>query len=613
MDTFIKGAIIARERDDLEACKKVEGLTEIEIRALDKEYTPGFWHQLKQLPKEFRVILSTCCLAALTQGWDQQSINGANLSWPSSFGLDVNLNLKENPNSGDVWIFGAVNAAPYLSAAIVGCWLSDPLNEYFYGRRGAIFVASLFSFATVIGAACAPSWQTLLVCRVLLGFGMGAKASVVPIFIAETAPTYLRGSLVICWQLFVTGGILLGSIACLIVASHWRYQVASAFIPPLPLLILVLLCVESPRWLLKKGRYHDAYRSYSVLRETPLQACRDLYYRHCQLQSETKYFAMRFRSREDVEKREVGSSIESRSEFVDGHDSFQTEVRLTGYWQRFLQLFIEPRIRRATVAAAVVMIAQQLCGINILSFLSSTIFNDAFNSGSSGIIDQGHKQTALWISFGFGLTNHLFTWLAVNNIDRFGRRWLLNRSFPLMAITLLATGLCFLIDHTSLRVGLVSTFAILFTLAYSPGEGPVAFSLSAEVFPLVNREVGMSLAVFWNLLGAGILAFVVPQLAYAIGHTGLLCLFAGLNVVAFALAYLLVPETARIGLEELNDIFEVPTRMHMAYQIAVARWMFNYHIRRLKNVEEPAPLYVWVKDRRGRTPPLERSSGSRSR
>lgn len=52
-----------------------------------------------------------------------------------------------------------VNAATYLSAAIVGAQLSDPLNEHFFGRRGALLTAALFSFATVIGAANANSWS----------------------------------------------------------------------------------------------------------------------------------------------------------------------------------------------------------------------------------------------------------------------------------------------------------------------------------------------------------------------------------------------------------------------------------------------------------------------
>ena len=66
-----------------------------------------------------------------------------------------------------------------------------------------------------------------------------------------------------------------------------------------------------------------------------------------------------------------------------------------------------------------------------------------------------------------------------------------------MMWTLLAAGLCFLIptDDGSTRIGLIVFFVLLFTLAYSAGEGPVAFTLSAEVFPLLNREVGMSFAV----------------------------------------------------------------------------------------------------------------------
>ena len=78
-----------------------------------------------------------------------------------------------------------------------------------------------------------------------------------------------------------------------------------------------------------------------------------------------------------------------------------------------------------------------------------------------------------------------------------GRRFLLNLSFPNMAWTILAAGLCFLIspEMEELRLGLVVFFLLLLTIAYAPGEGPVTFTLASEVFPLINREVGMSFAV----------------------------------------------------------------------------------------------------------------------
>lgn len=95
---------------------------------------------------------------------------------------------------------------------------------------------------------------------------------------------------------------------------------------------------------------------------------------------------------------------------------------------RFFELFSIPRIRRATWASGIVMIAQQMCGINIISFYSSTIFRQ------SGISD----YTALWASWGFGLINFLFAWPAVWTIDTFGRRALLLFTFPNMFWTLLS-------------------------------------------------------------------------------------------------------------------------------------------------------------------------------
>jgi MFS family permease len=55
-----------------------------------------------------------------------------------------------------------------------GCWISDPLNNYF-GRRGAIFVAALILIATPIASGFSHSWQTLFAIRLVLGIGMGAK------------------------------------------------------------------------------------------------------------------------------------------------------------------------------------------------------------------------------------------------------------------------------------------------------------------------------------------------------------------------------------------------------------------------------------------------------
>lgn len=336
-------------------------------------------------------------------------------------------------------------SGPYIGSALLGCWLSDPCN-YYLGRRGAIFVSSVFCLITPFGQALSQTWPQLFVTRALLGIGMGLKASTIPIFCAENTPATVRGGLVMCWQLWTAFGIFLGTTANLIVKDMgdlaWRMQVGSAFIPAIPLVVGVYMCPESPRWYIKKGKLRAAYESLCRLRNTTLQAARDLYYIHAQIKIEQE---------------------------ISGEGS---------YISRFAELFTIPRVRRATLASFTVMIAQQMCGINIVSFYSSTVFSEAGASDTA----------ALWASWGFGLVNFLFAFPAVWTIDTFGRRSLLLFTFPQMAWTLLACGFSFYIDQESkAHLALIALFIFLFAAFYSPGEGPVPFTYSAEIFPLSHR------------------------------------------------------------------------------------------------------------------------------
>lgn len=225
-------------------------------------------------------------------------------------------------------------------------------------------------------------------------------------------------------------------------AISWRLQLGSAFIPAVPLLLGVYICPESPRWYISKKRVADAYRSLTRLRNTPLQAARDLYYMYAQIQ---------------IEQEVAGDS---------------------NYVTRFVQLFTIPRVRRATLASFTVMLAQQMCGINIMAFYSSTIFENA-GASSTG---------ALFASWGFGPVNFLFAFPAIWTIDTWGRRTLLLFTFPQMAWTLLAAGFCFWIpESSSAHLPMIAMFIFLFAAFYSPGEGPVPFTYSAEVFPLSHR------------------------------------------------------------------------------------------------------------------------------
>lgn len=225
-------------------------------------------------------------------------------------------------------------------------WLSDPLNHRL-GRKGTILLAAIFSLLAPIGSALTQTWGQLVACRVLLGIGMGLKEVTVPVYSAENAPTNIRGGLVMSWQVWTAFGIFLGTCANLAVANtgalSWRLQLGSAFIPAVPLLLGIWFCPESPRWLITKGKYRKAYESLLRLRNSPLQAARDLYMIHAQLVKEKQML------------------VES---------GFATTENM---FVRFFELFTVPRLRRATQASGIVMIAQQMCGSKSTDPLSKTM------------------------------------------------------------------------------------------------------------------------------------------------------------------------------------------------------------------------------------------------
>ncbi|THW38144.1 MFS transporter [Aureobasidium pullulans] len=521
VDLLKKGALVAQNPGHPEA---IEELSARELESIQAEKTHRWRH-----PKTLYAMVALNSVGAAIQGWDQTGSNGANLSFPQEFGIADTGTVCESIGNCErnSWVVGAINAAPYMALCVIACWLLDPVNHYI-GRRGAIFVGAIFSLLAPIGQALAQSWPQILICRILLGIGMGLKEVTVPIFSAENAPASIRGALVMSWQMWVAFGIMLGFSANLAVSGAgditWRLQLGSACIPAIPLLIGIYLVPESARWLIKKGRHQAAYKSLLRVRNSPVQAARDLYYIHVQFEAEKAYL------------------MERESNFL----------------KRAVELFTVPRLRRATQASGIIMIAQQMCGINIVAFYSSTIF-----------VNAGFSQTvALLVSWGFGMTMFVFAIPALYTIDRWGRRTLLLATFPNMFWTLLATGLSFYITTESkARLALIATFIFLFVAFYSPGEGPCAFVYSAEAFNLSHREIGMSWAVATNNFWAAVLSLTFPRMLQVLGPTGSFGFYAGLNVVALIMIFLFLPETKERSLEELDHVFAVSTRRHASYQM----------------------------------------------
>ncbi|KXN90282.1 Putative polyol transporter 1, partial [Leucoagaricus sp. SymC.cos] len=506
-----KGALIAQNASQFESIPELDE----EDKAVIRRETTHKWSQPRDL--YFTVIL--CSIAAAVQGWDQTGSNGANLSFPIEFGISE-TDPDPNAASRNQWIVGVINAGPYISSCLIGCWLTDPLN-YLLGRRGTIFIAGIFCTLTVIGSACAQTWPQLFVTRLLLGIGMGAKASTVPVYAAENTPASIRGGLVMSWQYMS------------IVKLHR---------------IPASLIWEDPgKSLYRLHAIPDRIQHFSAIRPDAKRALAPV---------------SRLKARSQTSDKELAGPGGRILEFAI--------ISGSTYISRFMELFTVPRLRRATLASWVVMIAQQMCGINIIAFYSSSVFVDAGYS----------PKSALLASFGYGLVNWLFAFPAVWTIDTFGRRNLLLFTFPNMAWTLLAAGFCFFIPSTnSARIPLIALFVFMFAAFYSPGEGPVPFTYSAEVFPLTHREMGMAWAVATNLFWAAVLSLTFPRMKTALTPTGAFGFYAALNMVAFVMIFLLLPETKQRTLEELDYVFAVPTSKHMNYQVTkflpywIKRWI----------------------------------------
>lgn len=533
-DLFGRAALVARDPKRFEM---LEELTVDEKAALIYERDHK-WHG----PKMLWYSIGLCAVGAATQGWDQTGSNGANLSFPEEFGL---------VNEGrDEWIIGLINSIIFLTAGLIGAFIVDPLNHYL-GRRGEIFLTAAALTATPIASGFAKNWESLFAARFVMGIAIGAKNATVPIFSAEMAPARVRGALVMFWQLWVTAGIFLGFCANVIVKDTgkiaWRLELGSAFIPSLVLMIGVFFCPESPRWLMKKGKIAKGFRSMAKLRAHPIIGARDYYYSYVQYQEEVK----------------IAGGL--------------------GYFQRLWDCFSVPRIRRANYGASTVMLAQQLCGINIISFYSSTIFREAGYS----------IEEALYASLGYGAIQVIFTIPTLFLIDTKGRRRLCLITFPLMCIFLLAAGLSLLNDSGSraARIGPIVLFVYLFTIAYCFGEGPVAFQYSAEVFPNIQREQGMAWAVCINNTFAGVLGLTFPRMRTVMTPTGAFGFYAGLNLVAWLLIFCFVRETKQLTLEEIDSVFAIPTKKFLHYEITQSvPYFWKRHFFR-QQVAKPPPIF----------------------
>ncbi|KAL9115012.1 MAG: hypothetical protein Q9227_001256 [Pyrenula ochraceoflavens] len=531
LENFQKGALAAQ------AGSNAHSLTELsdeEKHWLTLEHTRK-WKQ----PWQLYWLASMCSLAAAVQGMDETVNNGAQAIYFDQ------LNITEARFGSNVAnIQGLVVSAPYLACAVLGCWLTEPLNAIF-ARRGTIFISCLVAAIASIWEGVAQSWVNLFIARFVLGLGIGSKSATVPVYTAECAPAPIRGALVMQWQVWTAFGIMLGNIMGVAFGGlrpdlAWRLILGSTVVLPLFVCAQVYFCPESPRWLIQHNKNKKAFKSFQTIRNTDFQAARDTYYTY------------------------VGVQLELE---VNKGKNFFTKV-----WE----LFSIPRNRRGAFAAWIVMFMQQFCAVNVIAYYSTTIFEQ---SGYS-------LNSALLASMGTGILNWVFALPAFFTIDTWGRRNLLLFTFPFLAITLLWTGFSFWIEpdnpRSKARLGMVTTGMYLFECFYSPGEGPVPFSYSAEAFPMQARDVGMSFATATTWCFNFVIGFTWPNMSKAFTPQGGFGWYAAWCIIGWWLVLLFVPETKALTLEELDQVFSIPTRKHASYQLESAWWHFQVWVLRRK-------------------------------
>lgn len=477
-------------------------------------------------------LVAIGALAAVAQGMDETVVNGAQLYFHKDFGIE-----------NDVYIQGLLNSCPYLAAALVGCWIAIPMNKGL-GRRGTIFMAMLITISASLYEAFSPSWYHLLGARLILGVGIGAASATVPVFTAECVPTPIRGGLVMFWQTFTAFGIMIGYIVDVAFVHiryplNWRLMMGSTFVVPLIVAVLIFFVPESPRWLVHKKKYKQAFQALKSLRNTELQAARDLI--------------------------EIQSSLAEEVKIQQGHNLF-------------FELFSVPRNRRATVASWTVMFMQQFCGVNIIMYYSSQIF-----------VSAGVSETnAIYASLGAGVLNFMFAIPSIFLIDKAGRRPLLLWTFPFMSAFLLFVGFSFHADSDNLRLILIATGIYLFIIAFSPGEGPVPFTYAGEAFPNYIRDVGMSSATAVTWMFSFILGFSFPNMLESLTPTGAFGFYSGWCAIGWVLIFCLVPETKGLTLEQLDEVFSIPTRTHIRHYLT--------HWGGQSTITTPVPLSSYQQD-----------------
>lgn len=388
-----------------------------------------------------------------------------------------------------------------LVGAMVGAAFAGPIADA-TGRRKLVLVAAVVFAVGAIGAALATSAGMLVLFRVVLGLAVGAASLIVPLYLAEVAPTEIRGAVASLNQLMIVTGILIAYIAnsALAGAEAWRWMIGLAVVPSALLFLGMLFMPETPRWLVSKDREEEARE---VLRRT----------------------------RDEV-------AVEAEM-----NDIKRVESQEEGGLGELLASWVRP----ALLVGMGLAIFQQIIGINtIVYYAPTTLTNVGFGNSA-----------AILANAGIGVINVTMTLVAIRFIDRVGRKPLLLVGAAGMALSLGILGLTSLLLPEPSGVGLVGIVTLvclaLFIAAFAVSWGPIVWVMLGEIFPLKIRGSAMAVATVL-LWGANfVVSLSFPVLLEALGLGWLFLGYALIGLAALLFVRYFVTETKGRSLEKIES------------------------------------------------------------